>query len=694
MKNLIVSGAILALAGSAASAQTSAFINWESDPSGNVPNGFVSLDSPLVSFSDIGAGQLAIGSFGGGQSDGLSLVNFADTPIRLTFTRPVTNIAMLMGDDDSAFLGGVDVFTRIVGFRDGNAVAQRIIQNNGDDVINDGPSIEGIFDAVEVEFTDAAGVAHANLPEIIDSISFAVADEIINFETDASGPVPNGFVSTDSNLVRFSDTDGANLQIINFGTGKSDGLGLFSSGDNPSGVRMRFARPVTAFSCQVGNDDGGFVGGPVFATLRGFLDGANTATVIFETNSNDDIDDGPAITGVFDRVDFFYSDASGTPINLSEIIDNIAFATASQFIDFESDPAGPVPNGFESDDSPIVSFADTDGADLNVQAFGTGKSDGQALVCFSDDDSSIRMDFDAIVSTFTLEFGNDDPTREPVFATLRGYNNGSLTRSVTSPTLSDNLLNESVSIAGAFDAVEFQYTDMDGSPITGGLIELVDNIRFSVEKQFIDFNDDPTGDQPNGFMSNDSNLVSFRDSDGADLRIQAFGGNQSDGPGLGVFGDDPSALRMPFVTPVNSLTIEFGNDTASQSTRLRGFLGNVQVAESIVAHDGDDELNQSVTIDGFFDRAELVYINNSNGLPSNRIEIVDNICFDVATGATPCNAADLAQPFGTLDLGDIGAFVSGFTGQVPGSGADLNGDGIFDLADIGLFVSAFTGGCP
>lgn len=691
MRSRIAVTAIVAAAGTAA-AQTSAFVQFESDTTGPVPDGFMSADSDLVAFSDLAAGQLQILTLGGGQADGQSLVNVAETPLRFTFTRPVTNLAMLMGDDDSGFLGGVDVFTRIVGFRNGTPVAQRIIQNNGDDVINDGPSIEGIFDAVEVEFTDAAGVPHFALPEVIDSISFAVADEFIDFESDALGSVGNGFMSADSSLVRFSDTGGGTLQITDYGTGKSDGRGLVNSGDDTDGVRMRFARPVTAFSCQVGNDDGGFVGGPVFATLRGFLDGANTATVIFETNSNNDIDDGPAITGVFDRIDFAYTDASGTPIGLTEIIDNIAFATASQFIDFESDPAGLIPNGFESDDSPIVAFTDTDGADLSLQSFGTGKSDGQALLCNSDDDSSLRMDFDAIVSTFTLEFGNDDPSREPVFATLRGYKNGSLTRSVTSPTLSDNLLNESVSIAGSFDAVEFQYTNMDGSPVDLGLIEIVDNIRFSVEKQFIDFNDDSTGSVPNGFMSNDSNLVSFFDTLGNGLQVNDFGGNQSDGPGLAVFGDDPSALRMPFVTPVNSLTVEFGNDTSIQSTRLRGFLGNTMVAESIVAHDGDDQLNQSITINGFFNRAELVYINNSDGLPSNRIEIVDNICFDVATGPVPCNAADLAQPFGLLDLSDINAFVSAFTGNLPAG--DLNSDGLFDLSDINLFISAFTGGCP
>ena len=686
MRSRIAIAAIAAAAGTAA-AQTSAFVQFESDPSGTVPNGFMSADSDLVAFSDLAAGQIQILTLGGNQTDGQSLVNVAETPLRLTFTRPVTNLAMLMGDDDSSFLGGADVYTKIVGFRNGAAVAERIIQNNGDDVINDGPTIEGIFDAVEVEFTDAAGVPHFAVPEVIDSVSFAVADGAINFDSDNIGIVPNGFRSDDSSLVAFSGND---LSIIEFGTGKTDGPSLVKQGSGP--IIMDFDRPVTEFSCRVGNDDGSFIGGPVFSTLRGYYQGQLVETVIFQNNANDLIDDGPAIRGVFDRIEFTFTDASGVETGLAEVIDNIAFATASQYLDFESDAPGTVPNGFMSNDSPIVAFTDTDGANLQIVDFSTNKSDGQGLVIFFDDDSSLRMDFDAQVSTLTLEYGNDDPTRDPVFATLRGYNDGTLTRTVTSPTLSDNAINESVSIAGSFDAIEFQYTNMDGSPIDSGLTEIVDNIRFSVEKQFIDFNDDTTGDLPNGFVSNDSSLVSFFDSDGADLRILAFGGNQSDGPGLGVFGDDPSALRMPFVTPVNSLTVEFGNDTSTQSTRLRGFLGSVMVAESIVAHDGDDQLNQSVTINGFFNRAELVYINNSDGLPSNRIEIVDNICFDVATGLTPCNAADLAQPFGLLDLSDINAFVSAFTGNLPAG--DLNSDGLFDLSDINLFINSFINGCP
>ncbi len=64
----------------------------------------------------------------------------------------------------------------------------------------------------------------------------------------------------------------------------------------------------------------------------------------------------------------------------------------------------------------------------------------------------------------------------------------------------------------------------------------------------------------------------------------------------------------------------------------------------------------------------------------------------VQTSPSPCNAADLAEPFGVLDLADINVFVSGFVTQDPA--ADLDDNGIFDLADIGAFVGSFTAGCP
>ena len=58
-----------------------------------------------------------------------------------------------------------------------------------------------------------------------------------------------------------------------------------------------------------------------------------------------------------------------------------------------------------------------------------------------------------------------------------------------------------------------------------------------------------------------------------------------------------------------------------------------------------------------------------------------------------CNAADLVEPFGVLDLADIQAFALAFTNADPA--ADLVPPfGVFDLADIQAFVAAFTAGCP
>jgi hypothetical protein len=58
-----------------------------------------------------------------------------------------------------------------------------------------------------------------------------------------------------------------------------------------------------------------------------------------------------------------------------------------------------------------------------------------------------------------------------------------------------------------------------------------------------------------------------------------------------------------------------------------------------------------------------------------------------------CNAADIAPPYGVLDLADLQGFVAGFLGQDPI--ADVAPPfGVFDLADLQFFVSTFLSGCP
>jgi hypothetical protein len=58
-----------------------------------------------------------------------------------------------------------------------------------------------------------------------------------------------------------------------------------------------------------------------------------------------------------------------------------------------------------------------------------------------------------------------------------------------------------------------------------------------------------------------------------------------------------------------------------------------------------------------------------------------------------CNEADIAEPFGVLDLADITAFVDAFINGEPAADIAFPFT-VFDLNDITAFVAAFTAGCP
>jgi endonuclease/exonuclease/phosphatase family metal-dependent hydrolase len=78
-------------------------------------------------------------------------------------------------------------------------------------------------------------------------------------------------------------------------------------------------------------------------------------------------------------------------------------------------------------------------------------------------------------------------------------------------------------------------------------------------------------------------------------------------------------------------------------------------------------------------------------IAADHLPVVVDFRLPLAT-ADACNAADLAEPFGVLDLSDINAFTFAFITQ--DSDADLDASGVFDLTDINLFVAAFVAGCP
>lgn len=98
----------------------------------------------------------------------------------------------------------------------------------------------------------------------------------------------------------------------------------------------------------------------------------------------------------------------------------------------------------------------------------------------------------------------------------------------------------------------------------------------------------------------------------------------------------------------------------------------------------------AVTAPGHYAATYRVYLGDSTGAALPGYE-----AGEITLGwvwATDC-PADLAEPFGVLDLMDITAFVSAFVAGHPA--ADLaEPTGVFDLADVIAFAEAFTGGCP
>ena len=101
--------------------------------------------------------------------------------------------------------------------------------------------------------------------------------------------------------------------------------------------------------------------------------------------------------------------------------------------------------------------------------------------------------------------------------------------------------------------------------------------------------------------------------------------------------------------------------------------------------DGPDDIFTYGSDSGF--HASLLIPNIISTFNSGRGDLAS-----VPAPPSGCNPADLAEPFGLLDLADVTTFVAGFLASDPL--ADLDDSGLFDLTDVTLFVTSFLGGCP
>lgn len=159
----------------------------------------------------------------------------------------------------------------------------------------------------------------------------------------------------------------------------------------------------------------------------------------------------------------------------------------------------------------------------------------------------------------------------------------------------------------------------------------------------IDFETDTAGlFQPNGFTSSSSPQVHFSDTNGTELFVYA------ETPGVNnalvVLYDDDSALLMEFDFVASALSMDFGNTSLANigdTAVLTVYLGGFAVGSSVLALNGTDAIDQTISFSGTgFDSAVFKF-NVAGGLT----ELVDNI---YVTPAIPEPHAGLVFGVGAL----------------------------------------------
>jgi hypothetical protein len=159
------------------------------------------------------------------------------------------------------------------------------------------------------------------------------------------------------------------------------------------------------------------------------------------------------------------------------------------FVDFEAETPGVQPQGFAPAIGPFVRFYSANGGpfDLSIANYGTQGLGNASLAVFGDGDGNfLRMEFNQLIQTLSLSFGNDDPdfTNSGDLAVLTLFKGMAQVAQVTVPLNRDDIMNQQIGYVGApFDSATFAYTNAALSPFTGGgglfgLVEIVDNIEF------------------------------------------------------------------------------------------------------------------------------------------------------------------------------------------------------------------------
>jgi Ca2+-binding RTX toxin-like protein len=157
------------------------------------------------------------------------------------------------------------------------------------------------------------------------SASAAVATPVtVTFSGDSTGAKPNGFQSAGAPQAFFYDTKGADLYLSDFGN-QSHGQALAVHDDDDSALEIRLAAPTNAIRMAFGNDDPTVANPSDQAELKLYRNATLVSQVEVNVNANDVMDQTIGYSGsaLFNRATFQYVNASSTPLNLIEIVDDI-----------------------------------------------------------------------------------------------------------------------------------------------------------------------------------------------------------------------------------------------------------------------------------------------------------------------------------------------------------------------------------
>jgi len=152
----------------------------------------------------------------------------------------------------------------------------------------------------------------------------SAAPILVTFDSDTlSLPRDNGFTSSDSALIHFSDTVGADLFVVNYPieTAGSNGLAVLRHRDD-SALLMEFDFRAVALSIDLGNDNPDFSQAGDAAVLTVFLGGSQVGQVSLALNRNSAMDQTILFEGTrFDSATLKYD--VNPALGLTEVVDNV-----------------------------------------------------------------------------------------------------------------------------------------------------------------------------------------------------------------------------------------------------------------------------------------------------------------------------------------------------------------------------------